>query len=177
MVRKLFIFTLISLAICDISCREEPILENDLSLKRMPYENGHLRIDGYYYTQFDETYRIYFLYHNGTVLSGGNVLLDELENQEESYANGDFWEAKQAKQSYWGVFQVNGKRIEIEKWYPSSGEALPVFLHRGEIQNDSTFVMTKSIETSASDEEKPIHHTYHFRKFSLKPDSTNDFIK
>ena len=53
---------------------------------------------------------------------------------------------------------------------------MPVYLDKGEIQNDSTFLITKSIR-SKTGEEKELNEIYHFKQFSPKPDSTNVFVK
>jgi len=165
---------ILTIAVC--SCKKIFHIDDKLSLERQDYSGNQLRIDGYYSCKFGNLYRIYFLYSDGTVLSGGDVFEDKLQEQEQKYIDGSFFASKKENKLYWGVFNIDIKIIKIEKWYPSSGGGMPVYLHKGEIQNDTTFLITKSIH-SKTGKEKDLNETYHFRQFSPKPDSTNTFIK
>ena len=42
------------------SCIKEILTDEELTLNRNAYTGDQLRIDGYYYTQFRDIYRIYF---------------------------------------------------------------------------------------------------------------------
>lgn len=52
---------------------------------------------------------------------------------------------------------------------------MPAYLSIGEIQNDTTFVITKAIRPK-TDETLVLNEVFHFRAFAPKPDSTNNVI-
>jgi len=162
---------ILSLSSCD-----KILVDDELTLNKKPYTSNQLQTDGYYFCKFGNIYRIYFLFRDGVVLSGGDVFEDKLKEQEKKYVDGSFFESKKENKLYWGVFNLDTNIILIEKWYPSSGGGMPVYLDKGEIQNDSTFLITKSIR-SKTGEEKELNEIYHFKQFSPKPDSTNVFVK
>lgn len=59
-------------------------------------------------------------------------------------------------------------------WY--SRADLPVFTKKGEILNDSTFIINEVYEYDGKILSKE-NKLYHFYKYSPKPDSTNKYIK
>ena len=152
--------------------------DDKLSLDRTDYNGSELRIDGYYYQEKDgEFYSLYFFYKNGVLQDlGGGYTPSELSELESKIKNGTFDNANDVKY-YWGVFQVDGSGIKFEKWY---GERpYPAFVRDGYIVNDTTFVITQSYRMKRGKKkvERAKDETYHFKKFSPKPDSTNEFIK
>lgn len=157
------------------ACEKFKSLDDELILNKTSYTNDQLRIDGYYYTQIRDIYIIYFLYRDGILASGGHVFENELNEYEEMYRDGSFWNAKKDKKLYWGLFNIDSDKIMIEKWYPSSGGGMPAYLSIGEIQNDTTFVITKAIRPK-TDETLVLNEVFHFRAFAPKPDSTNNVI-
>ena len=164
---------MLSLLLC--SCGDLFLPDGTLTLQKQALSSNCLRVDGYYYTQFGDMYEIYFLYNNGVLFSGGHVFESELSQYEQKYKDGSFWNEQKDDKLYWGLFQVNGCEIKFEKWYPSSGGDMPVYLHQGEVLNDTTFIITESI-LSNTGEKKDLDQTYRFQYFSPKPDSTNGFI-
>lgn len=96
-------------------------------------------------------------------------------NRSNVFIDGSFYESNNDKKLYWGLFNINTTIIRIEKWYPSSGSGMPVYLHEGEIINDTTFRITRSVRQKTG-EEKELNEIYHFKEFFPKPDSTNSFI-
>lgn len=72
------------------SCEKEMLADDELTLRKAPFTGNQLRIDGYYSSKFGNIYRIYFLYNDGTVLSGGDVFEDKIQGQEQRYADGSF---------------------------------------------------------------------------------------
>ncbi len=153
------------------SCRKCIFPDEELTLSKEPYTGHQLRIDGYYYSEFGSVYRIYFLYYDGVILSA-DFLTESLVEQEQSSIYESF---KSTKKINWGVFNIDNDIIQVEKWYPSSGGGMPVSIHKGEILNDTTFIMTISIH-SKTGKQRELNETYHFKAFSPKPDSTNSFI-
>lgn len=158
------------------NCKEDILEDDKLTLNKTPFAGQQLKIDGYYYATFGNILRIYFFYHDGTILSGGDVAEDVLSEQEQKYINGNFFVSKKDDKLYWGIYNIDGNQIKIEKWYPSSGGGMPVYLHEGIILNDTTFSITTSIRPKTG-EEKQLNEVYHFKHFLPKPYSTTRFIK
>ncbi len=169
------LIAVISVMLCLKSCEKELHTDDVLTIEKSPFTGNQLRTDGYYYTRFDNIYSVYFFYSDGIVLSGGFVYEDELEEYEMGYKDGSFVASIRNNKLYWGGFAIDLERILIEKWYPSSGGGMPVFRQEGEIQNDTTFIITKSVRPKTG-EEKELNEVYHFKAFSPKPDSTNSFV-
>jgi hypothetical protein len=149
------------------------LIPNDdvLSIVRQDYQGNELRMNGYYYHEITKEegtlYRRYALYRNGIIrYLGANSDPDPIRFQ-----NGQH-------KTLWGVFQIKGKNIKYERWYPSSGGPLQSYVLSGIILNDTTFRITESyrMQKGIKTEESKENETYHFRKFSPKPDSTNRFI-
>jgi hypothetical protein len=61
----------------------------------------------------------------------------------------------------------------------SSGGQRLVYTNIGVILNDTTFQLTESyrLKKGEKTEYQILDEIYHFRQYSPKPDSTNDFIK
>ena len=55
------------------------------------------------------------------------------------------------------------------------GFVMPTFKAEGIIENDTTLRLYKSIQSDGKEFSE--NDIFHFRKFSPKPDSTNNFIK
>ncbi len=144
-----------------------------------PNRGNQLKIDGYYYFKSgNDLYDTFILYRNGVILSGGGNAPDTdpfifIENLFNSYQNNNSYQEKKIK---WGLFVIDNNIIYMEKWHPSSGGAMLVYKRTGEILNDTTFIITKMIRSSTGNEVS-IDETFHFKKFSPKPDSTNSFIE
>ena len=150
--------------------------DDELTLQRVPYYGNELRIDGYYYHEYGEPARknIYFLYRNGIILYGTTPLTSEIEQTENMYQTGKYYELVKNDKTSWGVFLINGNTLKFEKWY--SGEEAWAYISEGEILNDTTFHITVSYRSNTT-ERREGNEIYHFRQFNSKPDSTNNFIK
>jgi hypothetical protein len=155
--------------------------DDNLSIQRENYSGNQLRLDGYYYRYINEEYYFpkLFFYNNGVILDiGGRFKTFE---EVEDYINRIFIENSNynSNKLSWGVYRVENDNIKFEKWYPGSGGGFPAITREGKILNDTTFHITQSYrmkngkkrEISAQDE------IYHFKQFSPKPDSTNQFIR
>jgi hypothetical protein len=147
--------------------------DEELLLPRTNYE-GTLKISGYYYYyQQDPTGTIVkYLFRNGIILSGyffSTIDLNEVEIEMIKEYN-----LLQKDKSRWGVFVINGNTIQYSGWSTSVGGGLPTGKCIGTIENDTTFCITKSINSDGREFER--NDVYHFRQFSPKPDSTNNFI-
>lgn len=187
MYRILFFFPLLIFTRCKVF---EP-----LSLNKQNYVSNNLITNGYYYalkdkeegfTLNEKKYNTFFLYKNGIYFGGkglysANVSLDSL----------DFIISKKVSnlvkheqlQYEWGVFKVNGSEIKIERWITAAGGGTyPTQILTGEIKNDTTInfhTLLGAYPLNYGRKKKTIKidETYHFRQFSPKPDSTNNFIK
>jgi hypothetical protein len=170
-----YITLIVALLILSFSCKKNVFKDDGLTINKELNNTDNLCLGGYFYTDYGDIKRIMFLYQDGVILSGGDVFEENLTELEYSFIDGSFLKRNGDKRLYWGVYIIDDDIIKFEKWYPSSGGGMPVYLHQGEILNDSTFVITKSIR-SKTGEEKELDETYHFKPFSPKPDSTNNFI-
>lgn len=90
------------------------------------------------------------------------------------YAGDELREALEAtfdeygdRRYHWGVFAVDGDRIEVERWYPGDGPRVPAVFRAGRVVDDTTFVLTSSSGTETR---------YRFRASRPKPDSTSAFL-
>ncbi len=157
------------------SCSPQKIL--------MPKNVGltnQLRLDGFYYTSVNpktDAVKIIFLYENGVVLD--MFSFDKVDTLFlTKRINEKYYKDKSQKKSYldWGVYQLNNNQISITSWYPSSGGPLPVFVKKGSVVNDTTFVINW-YETTKGKKLKDLNGVYKFVKFIPKPDSTNTVLK
>ena len=162
------------------SCIKDEFKDDELSIQRTNYTGNQLRIDGYYYEMLNNSYfSSYCFYENGTLIAPGGVFatISEMDN----YIIKEFISSQNYKnyKSNWGVFKIENSNIKFEKWYPSSGGGLPAYVREGNIINDTTFVISVSyrMKKGKKTEVKARNETYHFKQFSPKPDSTNNFIK
>lgn len=142
--------------------------DDELSLTKQPYNGDKLKMEGYYYEINPHTNGIgeaAFLYRDGTMLfcGGSGENDDPFGFIENLLASPDFIEHAKEHAFYWGVFQIDGSAIQYERWYQSDG-ALPVRRSEGNILNDTTFVVDDNT-------------VFHFRHYTPKPDSTNQFIQ
>ena len=160
-IKYLIIFALILIA---YGCKDEK-----LTMQRSSYLGNDIRLDGYYYNQRKNSgspprdyTTVFFLYRNGIILNAHSYIGTNLDVVEKEMINQ--YEALQNQKIGWGIFIVTGNQIEYEQWSTSVGGGLPVFKNNYIIENDTTLINSWG-------------EIYHFRQFSPKPDSTNNFIK
>jgi hypothetical protein len=175
--KKIFLVSVIlaTIAFCFHRC-DKFFPDEKLSLAKTPYTGNELRTDGYYYDNNDNLISIYFLYRDGIILyafSHKAIGLDEIEKE---MIENNMYNDYDADKSRWGLFVMNGKTIQMERWTPSTGFSLPVTRGKGYIENDTTYHI---MEKYYSDTKKYYKGdwVYHFKQFHLKPDSTNKFIR
>ena len=151
------------------SCSDEKLL-----IERTPYSGSELRIEGYYYIYDTDGTRIKFLYRNGIMIDfiGGFSTTNLIEIDQKI---ADEYERWKNNKLIWQVFLIKGNSIQYSGWSTSVGGGRPSFKTIGVIENDTTFRLTKSINSDGEEFER--NDLYHFRQFSPKPDSTNTFIK
>lgn len=175
---KIF-FIFIPLFVMIMGCSEK-FSDDKLTLIRQEYKGHELNIDGFYYqyshsNKNTEYYSIYFLYRNGIIIyftTASKSTLDDMPSFIEKHFN-----LIQKNKDCYGIFLIEDSSIKFEKWYPANlGQGLPVYIREGKILNDTTFHITVSYRPDGS-ERREKDEVYHFKQFSPKPDSTNNFIK
>ncbi len=118
-----------------------------------------------------------FFYSNGIILHiGGRYNYEELLNMEKEITNTQLIQKLKENKYCWGLFKIEDKNILFERYYKSDALSKKAYIRSGLIVNDTTFRITKSVRSDGI-EEKEIEEIYHFKQFSPKPDSTNNFIK
>lgn len=149
---------------CDI---KDQYTDDEFILKKTDYKGNELSIDGYYYHKLGEnSYYVLIFYRNGTIFKNG------ASDHEEYIANTNGSNVRQ----HWGLFIIENNTIKIEYYMPKMYEGLPAYIKAGEILNDTTFIFKEQYRSKDDSEYQEINETYHFKKFSPKPDSTNNFI-
>ncbi|MCK0206100.1 hypothetical protein [Ornithobacterium rhinotracheale] len=163
------------------SCLDSDKKDEALTLQRKEYTGNNLRLDGFYYLKWindgvEEFYAIMFLYKNGINLGiGGGAPMSQMDSYINQYTKN--LNIKNIKGS-WGVFEVDGNDIILESWN-STQLGYKVYHGEGKILNDTTFVIKESskIVDGQKTDVKKVNDVYHFKEFSPKPSSENDFIK
>jgi hypothetical protein len=162
------IFSVINIMLLFYACKDEELL-----LSKIPYLGNELKIDGYYYKQSSAHFRIFFFYMDGIMTDYVDLSSTDLQQVDDKIPF--IYEEIKDDKLRWGVFVINGDIIQYSGWGTSVGGGLPAGKCIGTIENDTTFCITKSINSDGREFER--NDVYHFRQFSPKPDSTNNFIK
>lgn len=159
-----------------ISC--DNFKDEELMLERQDYTGNELEIDGYYYEQWAsddspiENYtNVLFLYRNGIIIRSASFKTIDLNEVEKEMV--EQYEYLQTHKTRHGVFIINENTIQLSMWVWNN--KVRSFKSIGIIDNDTTFRIIKDIKSDGKEFE--CNDVYHFRQFSPKPDSTNNFIK
>lgn len=154
--------------------------DEELTMTRTQYTGKDFRIDGYYVgtTNFlDKNARNYtnyiFFYSNAVVFSFSHYE-NEIHDIDEIISD---MNRNRNRKDLWAVFQLEDNMIHTQGWINSgsiSSDRLYSLLDGFyKIINDTTILYEKS--TGYITHEFNVY--YHFKQLSLKPDSTNIFIK
>lgn len=151
-------------------------VDEELSLSKMPYTGNGLRTDGYYYRAGEKAIIVMFLFKDGTMIQAGSIPIQEIQNREEMFKNGEFYNHIKNNKTCWGVYRIEDEIITTNFWV--SPRPFHCFFEEGTILNDTTFVIQSYYRMLDGEKvgETEIDETYHFHQFSPKPDSTNIFI-
>lgn len=170
----LFILTLFSI-ICMSSNCEKSVDDMPFSLNKQSYNGNSLRIDGYYYQKYGnpEKLTIYFFYSNGILLHAGDGYTFDIEDK---FTSGQLYEKLKENKYCWGLFLIDGKKIQFERYYNTDELSKKAYIRSGEILNDTTFKITKSVRSDGA-EERTRDEMFYFKPFKPKIDSTNRWIK
>ncbi|MFW5762497.1 MAG: hypothetical protein ACOCXH_16100 [Cyclobacteriaceae bacterium] len=170
---KLFIsFILIVVSLFN-SCEK---LNDEITLKKEPYQGSNLKINGYYYRYITDSSKVspLFLYRNGVAITEfAQINKNKLE---EKIKTGEYYNLIKDDPTDWGLYIVEDDNIKIEHLIGRGCIKLYSYLYIGTILNDTTILFTEHNASEGSDDNK-CNNLYHFKKFSPKPDSTNQFVK
>jgi hypothetical protein len=143
-----------------------------LTMSKENYEGNQLNINGMYIKKDSIGTSHMFLYRNGFVRKSTGLDIDNKTTQqiEEYFKLRKSTDCCNDVVYGWGLFKVENQNITVETWV--TGEMFDKYQTRtfhGKILNDTTFVL-KRFSTDGFD-------TFRFIPLSIKPDSTNLFIK
>jgi hypothetical protein len=178
---NIFIFPIIACLLLS-SCKKGGLCEDDeLNLQRIDYNGSQLRLDGYYFGEIDEESapplaNIYYLYHNGIFYTSD---ADDLEQAESGNISVDVDNVFGQKiKGAWGVFQIDGSTIEIDRWQSRINGCETTIYEKGTILNDTTFVLSRREfrDDGEATTVRDINATFKFVPLPQKPDSSNQFI-
>ena len=168
------LFSILFYLFCITRCNEL-FPDDKLSIKPISYEGNELKINGYYYQHHylgkpGEDLSVHVLFRNGIVryIGGGYKNFNEIEVK---ISDPNLYDGKTA----WGIFVINRDVITFEQWHSGMGGGLPVFFREGKILNDTTFHFTAAYRLDGTHRNE-VEELYHFRQFSIRPDSTSRFI-
>lgn len=153
---------------------------DELSLERMPFEGSELKLNGYFIEEFnqDSLRQVLFLFKNGVVFNAGWFRHPDIDDIQEQLVRGNPEKTQEVKHE-WGIFLVNSDSIIIETWDSMNYGIKYAFKSKGQILNDSTFLLLSSIRSRDEGKEDPTpqYQKFHFKKFLFKPDSLTSFIR
>ena len=174
-IHKIYFLILISIGTSCSLFREE---SESLTTERVDNIAGRIKLNGYYVSVeslSNQTNRsVYFLYKNGVLMYFGTF--DEGRFSEAFFTDHAILSNLKENRTTWGIYQTFDDSIRIEKWHHSGGAKKEIYIRRGVIVNDTTYMIT-TVERPNGIERDSINELYHFKKFHPKPDSVNDFIK
>jgi hypothetical protein len=170
MKKTLFFVIMVQLSVITINaCRPLGLCEPEkLSFEKINFGSNQLKIQGYYYgdsvlTDGEYAVKVVLLYKNGIFLNNYPIKLSKFfyDSQLPIVSR----EVLNNRQDHWGIFKVNNQQLFIEYWMTPFNGCPKIVKEEAEILNDTTFVM------------KSKNKIYRFRSSTIKPDSTNNFIK
>lgn len=139
------------------------------------YRGSEIKTNGYYYSEdYDNFTAVLILFRDGVAIQGIGV--DSLIDFENRVISGKFNENISVSIEYWGLYIINSSEIILEAIESVGWTHRISFLYYGEILNDTTIHFYAKKETYSDAEKMIFDETYHYKKFSPKPDSTNSFI-
>jgi hypothetical protein len=137
-------------------------------------DSTSLRLDGIYLHEDSlDIVDLFFLYQDGTILSRGSIQKDRLESKLAQLEVSTDDKYKSMK-FLWGRYIIDGEIIKFEK-LAASDKAYRAFVKKGQILNDSTFVILQSYNAKGKGL-RNINERYRFRKTNSKPDSINRWV-
>lgn len=153
--------------------------QSNVSVYKLPTDLQKLKTDGCYYEVSMKTNKvfIYFLYNNGVFFHEGisfNNIDEGIQYYTQQIFQGDFVKRYGNGKPFWGTFRIINDGIILER--PDAFHGYPILKFEGRILNDTTFIISSSTENGVP---RKFNNsmTFHFKQFTNKPDSTNNFFK
>ena len=138
-----------------------------LSMKKKDIIGNPIKMHGFYFNKPDLW--SFMFYRNGVFR--GDFGVEDKRNID--YVTRTFTDSNYTKNDYkipfvWGVFEIQGNNIRIEKWHSKEWAAYGITKYSGIVLNDSTLLLDHPVVG---------RDTFYFHYLPVKPDSTNKFIK
>lgn len=158
-------------------CLESCFLKNRSAryIKNEQLSNNKIRLDGYYYYYLKNKIKstdvfidCFFFYGNGKVFFAMGTNTKNILQYEE-YLKSKLRIDSKNMPEYWTNYLIKNDSIHFERIYVQPG--FPHAIYRGKILNDTTFVITESINNPSSKKSISLDDTFHFKMFHPKPDS------
>jgi len=162
------------------SCKKLGICQDvALQLDREDHNGAELKMNGFYYGNPDTSkdgvvrYETIVFFRNGVIALPGRPD----PGQELDYIIGAANTNVLTKTRFdWGLFKTSGSNISIAGWKKTKC-GYPAILRTGYIQNDTTFMITKTATKGKyGSAEQGVNQVFHFRYCPVLPDSTNEFV-
>jgi len=156
--------------------------DKELSMKAVPYTGDELKINGYYYKKcYDEKSLVLVFYSNGVQFGGNGIPIPNIEI-ENSLRDPEFLKLCD-RFFFWAPFEINNNVLRFE-FYDIFGHDWRTCIAHCKILNDTTFIIEKitfsktgkEVNTNKEGTSSYSLGEWHFKQFSPKPDSTNNFI-
>ncbi len=140
--------------------------------ERRDYVEDVIKTDGYFFNLqssiksergFDVD--VLFFYKNGVFYDPFVISIQDSTNFEQEFFSKYPRFIKDKEIPYaWGIFFAKDGKLVVERWGPGAGWVHPTFIANYTVINDTTIRYDYN------------NAIYHFRSYSPKPDSTNQFI-
>ena len=185
--KKALVIVMVWACMAGYQCQNANPCQGFPDLGISPNQSLHdwLRPDGYYYEVVTDTPQsgrvlteMVILYQNGVAIAGGSFEVSSLMELDEAVGSIDNNGLYRESRDFWGIFSSDSQNIAIAHWGPRSCGKYGI-RREGQVQNETTFVLTSQtdIDDNAPFSVEPeVFRRYHFRGFSPKPHSTNDFV-
>ena len=148
--------------------------DDEFTIVQSPYYGNELRIDGYYYTGTGDNTSVIVLFKNGVIFYGGSGR--DLAGFEELFHGKEFVEGEKDNPFCWGLYEIRNDTINYESNTSYGQPWFYVYKTSALIKNDTTFHVFERMRSNGTEKEE-LDYSYHFKQFSPKPDSTNNFFK
>jgi len=165
------------------SCKDLLIKDKEFSIKSLFYTGNELKINGYYYKNVDKGYsKVLVFFSNGVQFGGHGFYIPTIEI-EDKLSDTNYISFLRDCRSCWGPFEINNNELRFE-FYDIFGNIWHTCIAHCKILNDSTFSVEK-ITFSKTAKKVNVEREgtssfslgeWHFKQFSPKPDSTNNFL-
>lgn len=137
-----------------------------LSITKEDILPGKIKTNGFYYSKPDIQH--FILYSNGVIFGDWASYEKSIDSVINYWSNPEMYRNDYQLPYAWGLFKISGEKIFIEHWQGREWAAYGITKYSGVILNDSSLLLNHPVVGL---------DTFHFHPLSVKPDSTNKFIK